>query len=204
MASGCTSEVLNGNVNTLKEFAAVCAKRFGATSHQQKEALITPLKDAVVGKEHKKSIRALKSTLKKFNAVTNEQLIADEKKALETSKEYYLEKIVFMKSGKKKCSALLLDAQLWEPPTENHQVVKDTMMEHLKSGIDFDCDIDSVDRLIKDIDNRMVSIDPAKIREKQAAAIEQQIDFHEQSHKVDADHVKQSNEWIHELMDSFE
>jgi hypothetical protein len=204
MASGYTQEVLSGNVNTLKEFASVCAKGFGATSHQQKEALNTPLREMVVGKENKKSIRALKSNLKKFNAITNKELIADELKALETTKEHYLGKVVLMKEAKKKCSALLLDVQLWTPPTENHIVVKEMMEEHLKSTIEFDCDLDSVNQLLEDIESKMGSIDPEAIRKKQVEAIEQQIDFHEQSHKVDVDHVKQSNEWVGELMDSFE
>lgn len=203
MASGYTQEVLSGNVNTLKEFAAVCAKGFGATSHQQKEALNTPLRDMVESKEHKKSIRALKATLKKFNAITDEELIADELKALKETKKHYLEKIVIMKEAKKKCSALLLEVQLWTPPTENHIVVKEMMEEHLKSTIEFDCDLDPVNQLIEDIENKMGSIDPEAIRKKQVEAIEQQIDFHEQSHKVDVDHVKQSNEWILELMGSF-
>ena len=203
MASGYTQEVLSGNVNTLKEFAAVCAKGFGATSHQQDENLSTPLKEAVVGKEHKKSIRALKSTLKKFNAITDEQLYEDELNALKTSKEHYLGKVDLMKEAKKKCSALLLDAQLWTPPTENHEVVKEMMVEHLKSTIEFDCDLDSVNQLIEDIDNKMESIDVESIRTKQVEAIEGQIDFHEQSHKVDEDHVKQSNEWVSQLMNSF-
>ena len=203
MASGYTTEILNGNVKTLKDFASVCAKGFGATSHQQTDDLSTPLKEAIVGKYHKKALRKLKVNLKEFNAVTDEQIIADEKKALKTSREHYLGKIVQMKEAKKKCAALLLDAQLWEPPTDNHVVVKEMMVEHLKSTIEFDCDLDPVNQLLEDIDNKMDSIDPKGIRAKQVEAIEKQIDFHEQSHKVDEDHVKQSNEWVAELMESF-
>jgi len=58
--------------------------------------------------------------------------------------------------------------------------------------------------LIKEIDERVDNINPTEIREKQIEAIEKQIDFHEQSHKVDVDHVKQSNEWVSVLIGSFE
>jgi len=144
MASGYIVEVLNGNVKTLKEFATVCAKGFGATSHQQDENLSTPLKEAVVGKSNKKAIRSLKRSLKEFNELSDEQLINDEKEAIKATKDHYLEKVAAMKKGKKDCSALLLEAQLWTPPTENHEVVKEMMIEHLKSTIEFDCDLDPV------------------------------------------------------------
>ncbi len=203
MALEYTSQVLSGNVNTLKEFAAVCAKGFGATSHQKEEALNTPLRDMVVGKENKKAIRALKSSLKKFNAITDEELIADQKKALKESKNHYLDKIVVMKKAKKKCAKLLLEAQLWEPPTDNHKVIKDMMEEHLKSTIEYDCDLEPVKLLITDIDNRLENIDPEEIRKKQVEAIENQIDYHKKSHEADVDHVALSNAWIHTLMDTF-
>ena len=204
MASGYTREVLSGNATTLKQFAAVVAKGFGATAHQQTEDLSTPLKPAVAGKSHKKAIRALKTNLKEFKAITDEQLIADEKKALRDTRKHFEGKVVEMKEGKKRCSDLLREAQLWEPPTDNHEVVKEAMIDHLKSGIEFDCNLDDAYKLIEDIDNKMETIDPEAIRTKQVEAIEKQIDFHEQSHKVDVDHVKQSNEWVKELMDSFE
>jgi len=204
MANGNTTQILNGNVTTLKEYASVLAKGFGAMSHQQNEPLNTPIREAVVNEEHNKEKRALKRSLKKFNAITDEELIADEKKALVASKAHYKEKIVTMKAAKKKCSALLLEAQLWEIPTENHQVVKDLMIKELKDVIDFDCDLEPVNQLIKDIDNRMDNIDPADIRKKQVEAFEKQIDFREQSHNVDKDHVEQSNIWVSELISSFE
>lgn len=203
MASGYSQEVLNGNVTTLKQFASVCAMGLGATAHQKDEALNTPIRKAVVGKHHNKAIRELKSNLKDFKEVTDKQLHKDEKKALSETKEHYLKKIVLVKAAKKKCSALLLDAQLWEPPTDNHVVVKEMMIEHLKETIEFDCDLKPIKELIADIDKRIKSIDPEAIRTKQIEAIEKAIDFHEQSHKVDKDHVKQSNEWVGELMNSF-
>lgn len=202
MASGYTSEILNGKVNTLKQFAQVLAKGFGATSHQKEEALNTPIKKAKVGTYHNKAIRELKSNLKEFNLITDKELIADEKRALKASKKHYKEKIVIMKKAKSKCSKLLLEAQLWEIPTDNHKVVKDMMIEELKNVIEFDCDIEPVNQLIKDIDSR--EIDPLEIREKQVASFKQQIEFHEESHKVDKDHVEQSNKWVSELMESFD
>jgi len=203
MASGYVTEVLNGNVTTLEQFAGVCAKGFGATSHQQDENLNTPLKEAVVSKYHKKAIRELKANLKKFNDLSDEQLIADELKALETSKAHYLEKIVLVKKAKRKCAALLLDAQLWEPPTENHIVVKEMMEEHLKATIEFDCDLEPIKNLIEDIDNRVLNIDVEAMRKKQVEAIEKQIEFHDETYKVEKDHVEQSNKWVSDLMSSF-
>jgi len=204
MASGYTSEILNGNVKTLKDFVSVCAKGFGATAHQKDEPLNTPLRNAEPGKAHPKAMRKLKKQLKEFRLMTDKQLYDDEKKALTDTRKHYLSKIFVIKEAKKQCSALLLEAQLWTPPTDDHKVVKDMMVEELMKVIDFDCDINPVNELIEDIDGRISTIDVKLIRENQIKSFEQQIDYHTQSHELDVKHVKQSNNWLSELTMSFE
>lgn len=203
MASGFTSEILSGNVTTLKDFAAICAKGFGATQHQKSEPLNTPLVKAKVGHENKRAIRKLAKQLLEFNEMTDEQIYQDEEKALKESMLHFLSKIVQMKEAKKKCADLLLEAQLWTPPTKNHKVVKEMMIKDLKQVIEFDCDIKPVNELLEDIDGRLSTIDVEVIRKNQIESFKKQIDYHEQSHKVDADHVKSSNKWVAELMGSF-
>jgi hypothetical protein len=202
MASGFTSEILNGNVKTLNDFIVTCSKGFGATAHQQSEPLNTPLRDAVADETNKKAAAKLKRQLKKFKLMTDEELHADEEKALNKSKQHFVDKIELMKEAKKKCAELLLEAQLWTPPTDEHKVVKDFMIKELKSVIDFDCDIKPVNTLIEDIDGRLATIDVKEIRNKQIESFEQQIDYHTQTYKMDVLHVEQSNNWLSELKQS--
>jgi len=203
MANEFTSEILNGNIETIKDYAFTCSKAFGATAHQKDEPLNTPLRNVEVGKDNLKASKRLEKQLKDFKLMSDEQLFEDEKKALEKTRLHYSSKIDLIKAAKKKCSNLLRDAQVWTPPTDDHNVLKDFMIKNLKSVIEFDCDIKPINELIEDIDGRISTIDVDGIRERQIKSLEQQIDYHIQSHKLDVSHSEQSNEWLTKLIKSF-
>ena len=203
MASGYTVEVIKGNVTTLEQFAEVCLKGFGATAHMKDEPLVTPYRKAIVDKEHKKTIKKLNKSLIEFNKLSDQQLIDDETAALNKSRDHFVEKIELAKQAKKDLSALLLDAQLWTPPTDKYIVMKEFMIKNLKETIGFDCDLTPINKLIEDIDGRLATIDPELIRSKHIEGLNQQIDYHQEAYDVDHSHCKQSNEWVKELMDSF-
>lgn len=204
MASGFAAEVLLGNVKNLKELATVCAKGFGSTAHQQNEPLNSPIRKAEKDTKHKKATAKLKRQLTAFKKLTVDQLIEDEKKALEKTKLHYLDKIVLMKKGKTNCANLLRDAQLWEIPTDKHIKIKEMMIKEMKRTIEFDCDLTEINKLIEEIDTRISSINPEEIRLKQIESLNNQIDFHIQSKNVHDEHVAQSNLWLEQLMDSFD
>jgi len=203
MATGYTIELLNGNINSLEEFAKLCVKAFGSTQHQQDEPLNTPLRKAVVGKENKKAIRVLKKSIKEFDELTDKQLIEDERKALKQARVDHLSRIVKIKDAKKKLTDLLRETQIWTPPTEKHNNLKEFMISELKDSIEKDCNVQPVNELIEDIDGRLSTIDPKKIRKIHIDALNQKMDIHIERQKYDEDHVAQSNKWVGELIESF-
>lgn len=142
MPSGYTCRIAEGKMS-FEEFALDCARAFGALVSMRDEPSDAKIPDKFVPDSYHAD-RA-KDYRRELNRVRD---MTDAKAEVEAGKEYHERCVAHTKAIDKardlhsKYSAMVASVLAWQPPTPEHQGLKDFMLEQLASSIEFDCNTD--------------------------------------------------------------
>jgi hypothetical protein len=141
MPTGYSDMILQGA--TFKQFAMKCARAFGACITMKEDSL-----DVEIPEEFKPNPSFYEKGLEKardeyarliqintFEAEGLARLEYDE--AVKKQKEQDDEKLAKLAKYK----AMLIEVSNWQPPTPEHQGLKNFMVDQITGSIDFDCDM---------------------------------------------------------------
>ena len=200
MPTGYTYGIIEGKINTFKEFATTCMRAF--VMHMRDDPNDKEYYDREPSDYHKKAIKSAKRKLKKIKALSDEDIISVETKRLKKDRRYHNNSNRTTIENKKKLVKLLNEAKLYNPPTSQHQGIKDFMIEQLTSTIDFDGNNNYHLKAIAEIDYSLNEMNLNKIRKEIMRQANWDLDYHEKEHKEEVERCDDSNKWASDFIKS--
>jgi hypothetical protein len=141
MPTGYTASVCDGEVTNFRTFALQCSRAFGAVMHQRddpQDAL--PQEQPEEDSYYSKALTKAKAELRRLQELTPNEYVPAYNK-------YYLDAIKSARESREKAKlvkdrlrSMLEATHKWEPPTEDHQGLKEFMLEQIMHTIDFEWD----------------------------------------------------------------
>ena len=145
MPTGYTAPIYEGKENfTFKKFVMRCARNFGALVEMRGEPLDAEIdfdKCFQPSDYYKKALERVEKEYQEFldNPPTAEELGKKYDEKVNNDFEKFLEREESRKALQEKYAAMLEKVKAWEPPTEEHNGLKEFMISQLQRSMDFDC-----------------------------------------------------------------
>jgi hypothetical protein len=196
MPTGYTAAIKDGI--SLRQFILSCSRAMGACIMQRDDPVNEPPKKREPSNYHTERLAAAEMLLSDIKAMRDD--VADEK-----AKEEYKRELESIETGireknnlKCKYDSMLANVRSWEPPTPEHQGLKDFMVSQISDSINFDCGSDYYIDKAKEL--RPLSASEWKSKEVNRAL--RDIDYHQREHNEDLKRCKSQNIWIEKLYGS--
>lgn len=137
MPTGYTADI--GKGISFREFILRCARGMGACIMQRDDPSNDPPKLQEVSDYHKIKLAEAETTLKEIREMPDD--VAEQKAKEESESEIASIEDGIRKNNdlRDKYRAMLSRVEAWQPPTSEHDGLKDFMEQQIKQSIDFDC-----------------------------------------------------------------
>ena len=145
MPTSYTVPIYEGEENfTFKKFAMRCARNFGALIEMRGEPLDAEIdfdKCFQPSDYYKKALERVEKEYQEFldNPPTAEELGKKYDEKVNNVFEKFLERKESRKALQERYAAMLEQVKVWEPPTEEHDNLKEFMISQLQRSMDYDC-----------------------------------------------------------------
>ena len=199
MPTGLTSKIYEGKDISFKEFAVLCARTFGALIHQRDEPLYVPIRKREPDTFYLKQLEKAKKNLADFltNPPTEDSLAKEYEEKVERMRKEDAETNKNKQELKARYKAMLKKVQAWNPPTSDHENLKNFMIKHLNESIACDCHVyNQVDRFLTKeqyIKDGLSSI-----------YLEKEVEYCQNRWDKEIESCNSANKWIEELINSLE
>lgn len=192
MATGYTDMI--GKGATFEEFAISCARAFGACISMRDEPLDSPIPERFEPSDyHERKTREAKSTLKRLQGMSLVDAEKIAKREYAEQVERRIEMIEEKRVLEEKYKAILERVREWQPPTPDHEGLKEFMMSQVTQSIDWDCCI---------YGDEPVELTGEEWLVKETLKAQRDLEYHKKEHKEEVDRVNGRNQWISDLRDS--
>lgn len=190
MPTGYTTDIYNGKDVSFRDFALTCARQFGACIMQRDDPAdekpkIMP-EESYHAEELKKLGKFKKPTKAEFENYIKTK-IADCKETIDK-----------MKKLQTAYNRKIKEAQDWNPPTPEHEGLKEFMIKQLTESMQFDCSYAHYESDLKKL-NKMTYDD---YFEQQKQHHKWLIKYHTEYLEKDLNAIRQRNKWIQDLYNS--
>ncbi len=195
MPTGYTHAVQSGEITTFKEFALRCARNFGALILMRDDPPGTPIPEEFTPSDHhEKAIADAEADLRRFEIMTPQEADAaaqaEYERAVADRERWEEERRV----QHKRYQAMLLQVEAWEPPSPDHENMKEFMRKQLVDSIEWDCGESHLSP-------------PARMsgKEWQQAKLNNAmntIDYRRKSHAEEVERTNGRNRWVKQLRES--
>lgn len=144
MPTGYTAPIYEGEENfTFKKFAMRCARNFGALIEMRGEPLDAEIdfdKCFQPSDYYKKALGRVEKEYQEFldNPPTAEELGKKYDEKVNNDFKKFLERKESRKVLQERYAAMLEQVKAWEPPTEEHNNLKEFMISQLQESMDYD------------------------------------------------------------------
>jgi hypothetical protein len=197
MPTGYTAGIENDI--SFEDYLLSCARAFGACVHQRDEATaVKPKLQTIDNQAYEEMILSAEAELGALRTMTREQReeygqeLKDQRIA--SAQKYFNEKVLL----KNKYDAMMVKVQVWNPPTPDHQGLKQFMIDQINDSIRFDCGTDYWLEQLTIASNA----NPIKLVDEEIAMHERTIARYEEEWAKNGRRVEESNRWITALYDS--
>lgn len=202
MPTGYTAGILDGNVTTFPQFAKKCMRAFGATIHMRDDDMDAQYQEREPSDYYTKEISKAKKYLKDAQILSDEAILANKKNELEESKKYHIDKIKKAKIDTKKLNEILIEIKNWQPPTSEHQEIKDFMIDQIIQTIDFDCDTKYHDKKLAEIEVELFTLNAKSTRETMIAKAKKDLEYYTKEYNSELERCTKSNKWVSDFINS--
>ena len=200
MPTGYTAGILDGTITTFPQFAKLCMRVFGATVHLRDESLDKEYEPRVPNDYHLKEIYKAKQSIINAQNLTDDEIVAAQKKQLEGTKKYHLESIEEAKKSTNQINKILFDIRKWQPPTPEHTGIKDFMIDQIEKTINSDCKTDYHDEGLIETEIKLLTINASEIREQMIEQAKKDLVYHNAENLKEIQRCEQSNKWVTDLL----
>lgn len=189
MPTGYTADVGEGKT-TFEEFVLTCARAFGATIMQRDEPIDVPPRIVPMSDYHERALTEAKNALAELRNMTDEDFeLAAEREFLQATSEYH-KRLDENKRIEDNYRSMLSKVKNWDAPTEDHQNLKQFMIEQLESSIDFDC---------KYVPTKPTLLSADEYKRKRKESVLNNIEYHKVEAKKERERYEMRKNWIVEL-----
>ena len=195
MPTGYTAAIQEKPDITFQEFARQCARAMGACVSQRECTLSQPPKLDEPSDYNLRRCRESEVMLLQLNTMSDEELQASADQAFEDESQRAAKRLKEMRITEAAYRRVLDEVEAWEPPTADHQGLKDFMIQQITDSIEWDCNTSYYDTPI----GRLTG------REWQAAQKEQltrDIEYHKKAYAEEVERTKNRNAWKRQLAES--
>jgi hypothetical protein len=203
MPTGYTSGILDGRINTFEEFATVCSRAFGATIHMRDNPLDSTYEPRTPSDYYENSLQSQREKLEEMKTMTDEDIVQEFETLLNDYLEYHDRELEKTKANLERLNSIMESAKSWVPPTEDHEGIRDYMIDQLKITIRADGDssyyVEEIIRAKKELEE---GIDPKVYREERIKEIEDRISYYEEEVQKELERCKKSNDWMDKFLES--
>jgi NADH:ubiquinone oxidoreductase subunit len=141
MPTGYTAEIKDGI--EFEKFVLQCARAFGALITMRDDPTSAPIPDEFKPQEwNKEKLEKAVKRLSELRPMSLDDARAEAKKEYDKALEHHLGYLKEKADLKVKYEDMLAKVREWQPPTPDHQGLKDFMIEQITGSIDFDCSTD--------------------------------------------------------------
>ena len=203
MPTGYTAGIIDGEITTFEQFATQCSRAFGATIHMRDNPLDSPYEPRTPSEYYVNSLQSQREKLEETKTMTDEAIVQDFETLLKDSLEYYERELEKTKVNLGRLNSIMESAKSWVPPTEDHEGVRDYMIDQLEITIKADGDPSyHVNKIVQAKKELEEGIDPKVYREEKIKEIEDRISYYEGEVQKELERCKQSNDWMDKFLES--
>lgn len=203
MPTGYTAGIIDGKITTFEQFATQCSRAFGATIHMRDNPLDSPYEPRTPSQYYVNSLQSQREKLEETKTMTDEAIVQDFENLLKDSLEYHERELEKTKVNLGRLNSIMESAKSWVPPTEDHEGVRDYMIDQLEITIKADGDPSyHVNKIVQAKKELEEGIDPKVYREEKIKEIEDRISYYEVEVRKELERCKQSNDWMDKFLES--
>jgi len=203
MPTGYTSGIIDGKITTFEQFATQCSRAFGATIHMRDNPLDSPYEPRTPSDYYENSLQSQREKLEEMKTMTDEAIVQEFETLLNDNLEYHDRELEKTKVNLERLNSIMESAKSWVPPTEDHEGIRDYMIDQLKITIQADGDssyhVEEIIRTKKELEE---GIDPKVYREERIKEIEDRISYYEEEVQKELERCKKSNDWMDKFLES--
>lgn len=201
MPTGYTAAIIDGEGIEFKDFALLCAREFGATIHMRDEPTDNPPAHDSVSDYHPHKIESTKNRIIHYQNTHRDKLKDEFVMATESARKKLEEVSAKDKQNLSRLTAILREAEKWEPPTGEHIGLQEFMISQINQTIGFDChSADYHAQRLKKLD--AMTLD--EWIEDKLIHLYQELKYHREELKKEQKRVAGRNKWIDELYKSLD
>jgi hypothetical protein len=195
MPTGYTTSIKDGI--SFKDFIMQCARAMGACISMRDDPLDKPIPDKFEPSIwHKERIKETREALETLDKLLASELEWKGKQEYEKNEKQNRESIENMIDLRIKYKTMLIQVRDWQPPTSDHQDLKDFMIEQITGSIDFDCDTSYYEK------KEITLLTGQQWLEKEKARLLRDLTYHGKEDMEELERVSGRNHWIKALRDS--
>jgi hypothetical protein len=203
MPTGYTAGIIDGKITTFEQFATQCSRAFGATMHMRDNPLDSPYEPRTPSEYYVNSLQSQREKLEEMKTMTDEAIVQDFENLLNDSLKYHERELEKTKVNLGRLNSIMESAKSWVPPTEDHEGVRDYMIDQLEITIKADGDPSyHVNKIVQAKKELEEGIDPKVYREEKIKEIEDRISYYEGEVQKELERCKQSNDWMDKFLES--
>jgi DNA repair exonuclease SbcCD ATPase subunit len=195
MPTGYTAKLVESG-QTFEEFVLTCARAFGACIEMRDEPLSKPVPEKFeVNPWHKNQLRAAKAELTRLKKLTatKKKVLGEKQRAQEIkSHEQYIQK---QAAENARINQMILKVKAWEPPTPDHQGIKDFMLEQLNMSLGSS---EYSERSLAQAKTRK----PLDYYQAALRSAERDIKYHEEKMQEEVTRTDGRSDWVRQLRES--
>jgi hypothetical protein len=149
------------------------------------------------------SLQSQREKLEETKTMTDEAIVRDFENLLNDSLKYHERELEKTKVNLGRLNSIMESAKSWVPPTEDHEGVRDYMIDQLEITIKADGDPSyHVNKIVQAKKELEEGIDPKVYREERIKEIEDRISYYEVEVQKELERCKDSNEWMDKFLES--
>lgn len=203
MPTGYTAGIIDGEITTFEQFATQCSRAFGATIHMRDNPLDSPYEPRTPSEYYVNSLQSQREKLEETKTMTDEAIVQDFENLLNDSLKYHERELEKTKVNLGRLNSIMESAKSWVPPTEDHEGVRDYMIDQLEITIKADGDPSyHVNKIVQAKKELEEGIDPKVYREEKIKEIEDRISYYGVEVQKELERCKQSNDWMDKFLES--
>ncbi len=194
MPTGYT-EIIEENKNTtFKDYLRRCSRAFGAYLHMRDNGLDSPSQPAEVSPHYLEKIQEINKKIAYYKSMGGKEAQKLARKDFENKKKenkiYLLEK----KEKLARYDLILEQVRNWNPPTKEHQELKEFAIRQIDLSTEFDRD-ERYDHLYQNLEEKSGE----EWRKENIDRLEKELNFYKKTLKEETSRCDKANSWIAEL-----
>ena len=201
MPTGYTDLLYNeetGKKATLKDFVLRCAHGFLGEMYDR--SLDTPIELELPpdGGYHTERLAEAYKDKTEFESLTKVQVERRANADYRKERKDLFETIKRRDALRKRYEGMLAKVREWEPPTEEHEGLKNYMVEQLEGSIEHDCDVSYFQERLEEL----VMPTPEQFKQRKLDRFDSDIKYYEEQVIKEIERTRQRNAWVKALFES--